>query len=130
MRAQVGAQPAPGQGAKAERRQRDQRGRRGEAAGTGQREPEEDDVAGHVGDEHVPQHQVAEGIHQTGHTVKPSSNGGRGRCGSSAAGTIAPDPRPTTAASRDPGLPDQVAESHPDKPVGRAASALICVEFR
>ncbi len=39
---------------------------RGEAAGAGDREAEEDDVAGHVRDEHVAELEVADGIDETG----------------------------------------------------------------
>jgi hypothetical protein len=54
----------------------------------GQRKPEEDDVPGHVGNEHVPQHQVAERVDQAGHDGQGKQQGREGPCGSSTAGTI------------------------------------------
>ena len=71
-------QPAADQGAQGEGAQRGQGGWDGEAGGTCQREPQEHDVAGHVGDEHVPEHQIAEGVDETGHDGQGEEQGRKG----------------------------------------------------
>ena len=72
---------SPGERTEPEGDQRNEGGADGEAGCAGQGESQEHDVAGHVGHEDVPEHQVAEGIDQPGHRrVNPSSNGGRGPC--------------------------------------------------
>jgi hypothetical protein len=78
MPTQPRAHTAADQGPEGESPQRNQGSRNGEAIGTGQGEPKEDDVAGHVGDEHLPEHQVAERIDETGHHGQGQQQGWEG----------------------------------------------------
>ena len=59
----AGAEIAAESGAEEERSDRDQRGGGRQALRATDREPEEHDVAGHVRDEHVPELQEADGVH-------------------------------------------------------------------
>ena len=56
--------------------QRQGRGPPDEALRVGDREAQKDDVAGHVGHEHVPQRQIAQGVHQTCHEGEYHQRGG------------------------------------------------------
>ena len=53
-------------------------GRDGEAGGTGEREADQDDVAGHVGGEHVAEPEVADGIDDAAHHRERGEGHARG----------------------------------------------------
>ena len=75
MSVQRRAQPASGERAEAERSDRGQRSGNGEACCAGEREPQKDDVARHVGHEHVPEHEVAERVDEARHNREAQQEG-------------------------------------------------------
>ena len=66
------------QRAREERRQRRQRRGGGQATGSGDGEADEHHVARHVGDEHVPELQVADGVDHAGDHRQPHQQGREG----------------------------------------------------
>ena len=75
---EAGPYLSPGEGTEPEGRQRDGGGADGEPGGAGEGKAQEDDIAGHVGHEDVPEHQVAEGVDQPGRHGQPQQQRGEG----------------------------------------------------
>jgi hypothetical protein len=63
VKRRASTEPAPGERPDHERAERYQRGKRRQPTGARQRKPKEHDIAGHVGDEYVPQHEITGRIH-------------------------------------------------------------------